>query len=293
MNELKRQFKRRKRELKKEYLCDLNDIKSDYKQALELEKILKAKTRGVAAENAANDEIAFENVDANGACDINSKAYRAECKKKGLAPRRSLLEEIGNAVSHGIGSVFAVCAFVLMMLSANNTRQVIAACVYGAGMFIMFTMSCLYHSFKFGSKAKRVFRRFDYLSIYLLIGASFAPLLLCYIDNDFGLVFFIVQWAIIAAGITLVAVFGPARLRFIHIPLYFILGWSALVLIPNMIIAKDFDLLFWILGGGILYTVGIIPFAVDRKVAHFIWHIFVLFGAVVQWLGIYLCIYLA
>ncbi len=293
MNELKRQFKRRKRELKKEYLCDLNDIKSDYKQALELEKIRKAKTRDLAAEKAVNGEITSENGGANGASDINSKAYRAECKKKGLAPRRSLLEEIGNAVSHGIGSVFAVCAFVLMMISADNTRQIIAACVYGAGMFIMFTMSCLYHSFKFGSKAKRVFRRFDYLSIYLLIGASFAPLLLCYTDNDFGLVFFIVQWAIIAAGITLVAVFGPARLRFIHIPLYFILGWSALVLIPNMIIAKDFDLLFWILGGGILYTVGIIPFAVDRKVAHFIWHIFVLLGAVVQWLGIYLCIYLA
>lgn len=293
MNELKRQFKRRKRELKKEYLCDLNDIKSDYKQALELEKIRKAKTRDLAAENAVNGELTSENGGANSTLDINSKAYRAECKKKGLAPRRSLLEEIGNAVSHGIGSVFAVCAFVLMMLSADNTRQVIAACVYGAGMFIMFTMSCLYHSFKFGSKAKRVFRRFDYLSIYLLIGASFAPLLLCYTDNDFGLVFFIVQWAIIAAGITLVAVFGPARLRFIHIPLYFILGWSALVLIPNMIIAKDFDLLFWILGGGILYTVGIIPFAVDRKVAHFIWHIFVLLGAVVQWIGIYLCIYLA
>ncbi len=293
MNELKRQFKRRKRELKNEYLCDLNDAKADYKQALELEKIRKSKARASAAENTESSDNSFENACKNGALDINSKAYRAECKKRGLAPRRSLLEEIGNAVSHGMGSFFAVCAFVLMMLDADNTRQIIAACVYGAGMFIMFTVSCLYHSFKFGSKAKRVFRRFDYLSIYLLIGATFAPLLLCYADNDFGLVFFIVQWSIIAAGITLVAVFGPARLRFIHIPLYFILGWSALVLIPNMIIAKDFELLFWILGGGILYTVGIIPFAVDRKVAHFIWHIFVLLGAVVQWIGIYLCIYLA
>ena len=103
--------------------------------------------------------------------------------------------------------------------------------------------------------------------------------------------FFIVQWVIIVVGITLVAVFGPARLRKIHIPLYIILGWSGLILIPTMIIRKDFALLWWILGGGLLYTVGMIPFAVDKRVAHFIWHLFVLFGAVVQWVGIYTCIY--
>lgn len=269
MNGIKIEYKKRKAELKKEYRQNLKDLKGEYSQSAELYRVKKQRE---------NEKISAEE---------SSQTL----KKRGFAPRRSLLEEIGNAVSHGIGSLFAICAFTLMMISAVTARQKIAACVYGGGMLIMFTMSCLYHSFRFGSTAKRVFRRFDYLSIYLLIGATFAPLLLCYTDNDFGLIFFIVQWAIIAAGITLVAVFGPARLRFIHIPLYFILGWSALVLIPNMIIAKDFELLFWILGGGILYTVGIIPFAVDKKVAHFIWHIFVLFGAIVQWLGIYLCIY--
>ena len=49
---------------------------------------------------------------------------------------------------------------------------------------------------------------------------------------------------------------------------------------------------FYILGGGIIYSLGIIPFAMKTRVAHFIWHFFVLCGAVVQWVGVYIYIYL-
>ena len=49
-------------------------------------------------------------------------------------------------------------------------------------------------------------------------------------------------------------------------------------------------LLIFVLVGGVLYTLGIIPFALKRKGAHFIWHFFVLFGALAHFLGI--CLYL-
>ena len=39
--------------------------------------------------------------------------------------------------------------------------------------------------------------------------------------------------------------------------------------------------------GGIVYTVGIIPFALKRKGAHFLWHFFVFFAALIHWFGIY------
>ena len=48
----------------------------------------------------------------------------------------------------------------------------------------------------------------------------------------------------------------------------------------------------WLLAGGLAYSFGIMPFAIDKKVSHFIWHFFVLIGAIVQWFGIYLYIYL-
>ena len=173
-----------------------------------------------------------------------------------------------------------------MFLAADTTLERISAIVYSSGMFIMFTASCLYHSFAYGSAVKRLFHRFDYSAIYVLIGATFVPVLLCYFGNTFGFVFLIIQWLIIATGITFVGIFGPKRLSKLHIPLYVVLGWSALMLLPGMM-AGNRPLAMWILAGGVVYTLGIIPFAMKARVSHFIWHFFVLAGAVVQWIGIY------
>lgn len=46
-----------------------------------------------------------------------------------------------------------------------------------------------------------------------------------------------------------------------------------------------------IVGGGIIYTLGMIPFVKDTKGAHFIWHIFVMLGAALHWFGMYIFVY--
>lgn len=211
--------------------------------------------------------------------------------KLNAAPNRSVLEEIGNSITHGVGSIFGIIALILMLIAATNTTEKVSAIIYFLGIFILFTMSCLYHAFPQNSRVKSLFRRFDYSSIYLLIGATYTPILLCYIEGVFGLVFCIVQWIIIATGITFVAIFGPGRLKWLHFPLYIILGWCGIIFIPQMF-TRDLGFFLFILGGGIIYSLGIIPFAMKKKAAHFIWHFFVLFGAIIQWIGIYLYIYM-
>ena len=218
--------------------------------------------------------------------------YKTEGKSAFDPPKRSTLEEIGNSVTHGLGALFSVIAFALMLLSAKSAIEYVGASVYFFGQAVMFTVSCLYHSFRHGTAVKRLFRRFDYSGIYLLIGATFAPILLCYVGGTLGILYFIIQWCVIAAGISLVGVFGPSKLRFIHIPLYLVLGWCGLLILPIMIRNGDYSFLWLILGGGIIYSLGVIPFAIKTKISHFIWHFFVLAGAVVQWIGVYTCIYL-
>ena len=205
-------------------------------------------------------------------------------------PKRSVLEEVGNAVTHGLGAVFAMIAFVLMLLASDTPREYVSSVIYSGGMFVMFTSSCLYHAFRHGSAVKRLFRRFDYSSIYLLIGATFAPVLICYFGDAFGLTFIAVQWSVIALGIALIGVFGPSRLRYVHTPLYVILGWSALILLPRMM-EGNMPLAMWILAGGVIYSIGIIPYVMNMRASHFIWHFFVLGGALTQWIGIYLYLF--
>jgi len=183
---------------------------------------------------------------------------RARHRELNEAPVRPLLEEIGNSVTHGVGAIFAVVAFILMITRASGWREITSAIVYGDCMFFMMLMSCLYHAFPCGSTVKRIWRRFDYTSIYLLIGGTFAPLLLVFFGNPeyqeifkpnfgyegfysvFGVVFFIVQWVLIITGITMVCVFGPGRIKWLNFPLYFLIGWAGLMFIPLFIESKEF-----------------------------------------------------
>lgn len=263
------------------------EIKSSYKHHREDERRMYKENKKKIKDDYRQRRLS----DRDELRDALDREYMARGTAYKDPPRRGLLEEIGNATTHGVGAVFAVVALVLMCLSAENPTEYVGAAIYSAGLGIMFCISCLYHALPHGSCVKRIFRRFDYSCIYLLIGATFAPILLCYIGDVFGLVFFILQWAVIITGISLVGVFGPGRLRFIHIPLYFILGWCGIILLPVMISRGDYAFLAYILGGGIIYSLGIIPFALKKRVAHFIWHFFVLAGAVVQWIGVYLTIY--
>lgn len=205
-------------------------------------------------------------------------------------PKRSVLEEVGNAVTHGVGALFAVAGLVLLLLKAQTSTGLICALVYGICLLMMFLMSCLYHSFRWGTKVKRLWRRFDYISIYLLIGGTFTPMWLLFWGGQAGTAFCIAQWALILLGIIFVAVFGPGRPRALHPVLFVVLGWVGLVFLPRMV-RENLPLFLFILTGGIIYTVGVIPFALKRKGAHFLWHFFVFFGAVVHWFGIYFFLY--
>ena len=205
-------------------------------------------------------------------------------------PKLTILEEVGNAVVHGIGAGLAIAGFILLLLKSDTGLKVMASCFYGISLFLLMIMSTLYHAFKSGSKVKRLWRRFDYCSIYLLIGGTFAPLYLVYWGNTLGIIILSIQWALIVLGIVMISVFGLGRFKWLHFSLYFIIGWSGLVFLPDWF-HNNRPLMWMILIGGVVYTVRMIPFTKDKKYSHFIWHFFVMIGSILHWIGIYYYIY--
>ena len=206
-------------------------------------------------------------------------------------PERTVLEEVGNSITHGLGALLAIMMFVLMILKSETDLQLLSSIVYGISMIIMMTMSTLYHAFGIKTKVKRLFRRFDYSSIYLLIGGTYAPLLLLLTGGIVGISAFIGQWLIIITGITFVSIFGPSRLKWLHFTLYFLIGWGGVVFVP-LFNGEHNSLLLWIALGGIVYTLGMIPFCIKKSnCAHFIWHFFVLLGCFLHWYGIFINLY--
>ena len=96
------------------------------------------------------------------------RAKRQHYRELNEPPKLTVLEEVGNAVTHGIGAGLAIAGFVLLLLKSDTGLKVMASCFYGISLILMFLMSCLYHSYKSGLAVKRIWRRFDYSSIYLL-----------------------------------------------------------------------------------------------------------------------------
>ena len=217
-------------------------------------------------------------------------AQREAIRAKNEPPRLTMGEEVFNALSHGIGTGLAIAGLVLLLVRSDTPLKLAASCFYGISMVVMMLSSCIYHAMPTGSTVKRICRRFDYCSIYLLIGGTFAPILLVFLGNQVGVLFFCIQWAVILIGVTLVAVFGPGRWRPLHFTLYFVLGWSGLMFLPTLY-RYDRALLLFIFLGGAAYTIGMIPFARSRKYDHCVWHLFVLAGALLHWFGIYTCLY--
>ena len=222
------------------------------------------------------------------------RVKRARNRELNAPPKLGIGEEIGNAITHGVGALIGAAMLVLMIIFSSTGFHLLGGIFYGVSIIIMMTMSCLYHAFSEGKEVKRLWRRFDYASIYLLIGGTFSPLLLIElgIGSVLGIVLFCVDWLIIVFGITMVCIFGPGRIKGLHFSLYFVLGWVGLLFIPVWIINNRIALLIWIFIGGIVYTLGMIPFRMKKvKNAHFIWHFFVLAGMIIQWFGIFFNIY--
>ncbi len=71
--------------------------------------------------------------------------------------------------------------------------------------------------------------------------------------------------------------------------IYVVMGWLILVALFPLVQSLSSAGLFWLVLGGILYSVGIYWFVNDKKIkhGHGIWHLFVLGGSLAQFICIY------
>lgn len=216
----------------------------------------------------------------------------------GTAGRKGFLsfytkgEEIFNAVSHIVGGVLGIAAWiVLVFLAYPNGAAVAGVSLFGFGAVALYTMSALYHFLPDG-RAKGVFRVFDHCTIFLLIAGTYSPYcLIALYGTAAGWAVFAAQWACAVAGIAMnAAAMNNKAVKGISMALYFSEGWMALAVFPLLLRALSAASFWLLLGGGIAYTVGIVFFALGRRVRwfHSVWHLFDLAGTALQFVSILL-----
>jgi hemolysin III len=203
---------------------------------------------------------------------------------------QSLGEEIGNAVTHGIGALLGVIYLILLLLQSTDVYRFSSALIFSLSVIVLYTMSTLYHAFPNHSIVKAVFKRFDHIGIYLLIGGSFTPLFYVVMEQPLGVILSLIQYAFIILGIVLKAVFIH-RLQALHIIVYLALGWSAVFLLEPL---QELDpiALWLVISGGLAYTIGVIFYSTRLfKFSHMVWHLFVLLGTFFHFLSFYMFLF--
>jgi len=190
-------------------------------------------------------------------------------------------ELIADGVVHGIG-VFCgvVAATVLVVLTAvyATAFEVAVVSVYVAGLLAMLGLSATYNLWPV-SRAKWILRRFDHSAIYVLIAATYTPVIMQVKDSIFAIALLIGVWCVAIVGVVLKLAL-PGRYDRVAVGLYLAMGWSAVMLYDSVVASLPSMVLWFVVAGGALYSFGVIFHAWQRlRFQNAIWHAFVLMGA--------------
>jgi len=194
---------------------------------------------------------------------------------------------LANAITHGIGAVFAVAGAVYLIAAASQgTAWLIVSCsVFSTTLVLVYLCSTLYHSLV-RTRARHVFQVLDHSAIYLLIAGTYTPFTLVSLHGPVGWVLFGVEWTLAVAGVIFKSL-AVSRLPVASALVYLFQGWFIVVAARPLLHAIGWHGIAWLGAGGLAYTLGIVFFALDRlRYFHATWHVFVLAGSVAHYLAI-------
>jgi hemolysin III len=196
-----------------------------------------------------------------------------------------------NSITHLIGAVFALIGLGALLtkgIDSGEPRVVISFSVFGFTLVLLYTMSTLYHSFG-TPQLKRLFRKLDHVSIYLLIGGTYTPYMLVALADGNGPYMLASVWILAFIGISL-DVLKKKRSYILQLIVYLLMGWVVTLEYSSLKETLPSQGIWWLTFGGIAYTGGAVFYILDNlnrlKHAHGIWHGFVLLGSTSHFISI-------
>ena len=216
-------------------------------------------------------------------------------RKRRLLPQYTMGEEIFNSVTHIVGAGLGVVALILGIVFAAIYKTPFDAflmSVFGVVMIVLYTMSAIYHGLPVG-KAKQIFQIIDHCTIYIMILGSYVPICFMVLKNyaPLNIILFSITLVLCIIGVVLNAtMMRKPIVKVISNVLYILIGWGIITMYAFMVESIGLSGTWLIVGGGIAYTVGAILYGVGHHIKwfHSIFHLFIILGTVLQFLGILL-----
>ncbi len=198
-----------------------------------------------------------------------------------------------RGVFHQWAFFVALVAGVVLVIAAPDGRATFAATIYATSVVAMFGASALYHRIDWRSLgARRWMRRLDHSMIFVLIAGTYTPFALLVLHGGLARAVLIAVWGGALLGIAL-KMFWPDTPKWLTAAVYVTLGWVAVIAFPELASELGITGMGLVAGGGILYTVGAVVYALRRPDPapavfgyHEIFHVLVIAAALLQFVAV-------
>ena len=210
-------------------------------------------------------------------------------------PRRRYyfhLKDPGSAITHFFGLVGAVLVMPALLIHGAgqgcSRLQMAGLSLFLLSMVGLYAASTAYHSFDLEHGRNRILKKLDHIMIFFLIAGTYTPICFITLPDKGGIPLLAGVWAVALGGLVLKLcwVYHPKWLSSV---LYIGMGWLCLTKLPVLWTALPPVGFWWLLAGGVLYTVGGVIYALKLEKlnalhpgfgSHEIFHLFVLAGSV-------------
>lgn len=232
---------------------------------------------------------------------------------------RAGLDHLGDRVSETLADIkprlrgwqhlatapLALAAGIVLICLSPTASTRVGSAVFAASALLLFAVSAIYHTGTWSPRVWTFLRRFDHANIFVLIAGTYTPITLMLLEGTQRAVLLSVVWSCAIAGVFF-RVFWTDAPRWLYLPLYIGLGWSAVFFIPGFINGAHTQLgtgmavavLVLVAAGGALYTFGGVVYGFKRPNPwprtfgfHEVFHTFTILAFATHYVGVSLATY--
>lgn len=188
---------------------------------------------------------------------------------------------------HGAAALASVVGLIVLAVKTSSDGvRMITMVVFGISLVGLYTTSSLYHSIPWRDKWESRLQRLDHSMILVLVAGSWTPIAVNVLDGNLRIVTMGVVWGLAAIGVVQ-KIFFPQVGTWFSVTLATVMGWFAVVPLPEIVQRLSRGAIVLLLVGGLLYTIGMVIYATRWPKlfprvfsSHEVFHVLVVAGSV-------------
>lgn len=200
-----------------------------------------------------------------------------------------------NALTHLSGAILSIIGTIILLnhTSLKLTPVVIVSIlIFGISLVMLYTTSGIYHLVYTTDTILLKLKKLDHSMIFILIAGSYTPFCLLALSGAWRVWIMSIVWVLAISGITL-KIFWIQMPRWLSTGFYIGMGWIALFALKPLYDSLSFGGFFFLVLGGIMYTVGGVIYALKKPNLckafgfHELFHIFVMLGSLCHYWAVF------